>query len=457
MSALNFKINEYLTLWGNIFSYGVTIMTSKFSESKYLNVQDSFCSIMSEQKAQRSFRINEHIALKLEEGKAVIYVDGERFRQCKYLLLVDPEQTIDTEIDSIDEAAYYMSQKLERRGVHSITPEDVGLSAEQEFFGHCSNLHAWVEHEYDTRLLHSNLAFPLLKELAERGDSTAKKRFAEEIVKRFRSGVRTIQDFLLEEEYLEYLTKEELGVLLGEEAPLYFRLQSQMSEYLDICVNHLNSLNGILWRDDKIVELRLNDKTLTTIPEVVREFTHLEQIEIGTHHITEIPPWIFTMDSLRTLKLSYNHIGGAIHIDGVPYLEELSLMDNKKIEEFTLRNAPHLKKLNLSGNQLRKIELEKVPYLVDLSVSRNHLNGIDLRQVPNLKKLGLSQNPMTKWPRGFNSLKYMEYIFFDSTQISDLKPLLNFEHLRIVKTPKNIINKQGAIIRQLKEKGIKVF
>ena len=51
----------------------------------------------------------------------------------------------------------------------------------------------------------------------------------------------------------------------------------------------------------------------------------------------------------------------------------------------------------------------------------------------------------------------MEYVFFDSTQISDLKPLLNFEHLRIVKTPKNIIHQEGAIIQKLKEKGIKVF
>ena len=60
----------------------------------------------------QSFRINEHIVLKLEEGKTVIYVDGEPFRQCKYLLLVDPERIIDTEIDSIDEAAHYMSQTL---------------------------------------------------------------------------------------------------------------------------------------------------------------------------------------------------------------------------------------------------------------------------------------------------------------------------------------------------------
>jgi len=382
-------------------------------------------------------------------------VGGGRFRQCKYLLLVDPEQTLDTEIDSIDEAAHYMSQKLERRGVHSITPEDVGLSVEQEFLGHCSNLHAWAEHEYDTRLLHSNLAFPLLKTLAERGDSTAKKRFAEEIVKRFRSGVRTIQDFLLEEEYLEYLTKEELGVLLGEEAPLYFRLQSQVRDRLDICVNHLNSLNGILWRDDKIVELRLVDDSLTTIPEVIREFTHLEQIKIA-HHITEIPPWIFTMEHLRTLNLNYNHIGGAIHIDGAPYLDELSLSNNQ-IEEFTLRNAPRLKKLKLSGNQLHKVELENIPSLEYLSISVNNLRDIDLGLVPSIKVLNLSQNPLSNWPMGFNSLNNLKDLTFLSTQISDLNPLLSFEHLKILQPPKRILKKKKIIIQQLKKKGVEII
>jgi len=404
---------------------------------------------------QPSFRINAHIVLKLEEGKTVIYVDGERFRQCKYLLLVDPERTLDTEIDSIDEAAYYMSQKLERRGFHSITPEDVGLSAEQEFLGHCSNLHAWAEYEYDTRLLHSNLAFPLLKKLAERGDPIAKKRFAEEIVKRFRSGVRTIQDFLLEEEYLEYLTKEELGVLLGEEAPLYFRLQSQMSEHLDIRVNSLNTPNAILLRENKIISLAILDYSILEIPDVIGEFRHLRRIEIFCKS-TKIPRWLLQMNTLKALKLEQNYLGGTIHIDGAPYLEELSLMDNQ-IEEFTLRNAPYLKDLNLNDNQLRKIELEKTPRLEYLSVGRNNLCEIDVRQVPSIKILDISKNPMTKWPTGFHSLKYLRDLYFWSTQISDLNPLLNFEHLQTAQLPKSLKEKKKIIIQQLKKKGVEVF
>ena len=58
-------------------------------------------------------------------------------------------------IQSIDEAAEYLNRTLER-GYRKIDPET-------EFWGHCSNLEAWAENNYDTRFLHRNLAFPLLK------------------------------------------------------------------------------------------------------------------------------------------------------------------------------------------------------------------------------------------------------------------------------------------------------
>ena len=50
------------------------------------------------------------------------------------------------------------------------------------------NLQVWAEMNYDTRILHRNLAFPLLKKLAQVGDPIAKKALKDEIAKRFLSG-----------------------------------------------------------------------------------------------------------------------------------------------------------------------------------------------------------------------------------------------------------------------------
>ena len=141
------------------------------------------------------FRINEHLSLKLEEGKTIIYVDNERFSQCKYLLLnihIDKISKFD-EIQSIDEASVNFNKFLDSSQDGSINP--VEIPPEVEFWGHCSNLQVWAENRYDTRLLHRNLAFPLLNKLAEVGDSLAKVVFKEEIIKRFSSGERTVMQF----------------------------------------------------------------------------------------------------------------------------------------------------------------------------------------------------------------------------------------------------------------------
>ncbi|MHA1478024.1 MAG: hypothetical protein ACTSPU_07475, partial [Promethearchaeota archaeon] len=111
----------------------------------------------------KEFIINNYLSLRLEYNETNIYVNGENFKQCKFILLnipMDETERFD-EIESIDEAADILGWTEERQvGV------EYEIDPETEFWGHCSNLQAWYEHNYDTRLLHSNLSFPLLKKLA---------------------------------------------------------------------------------------------------------------------------------------------------------------------------------------------------------------------------------------------------------------------------------------------------
>ena len=54
----------------------------------------------------KEFKINEFLTLKLEEGETNLYVKGEYFHQCTYLMLNIPIEDISKydEIESIDEA-----------------------------------------------------------------------------------------------------------------------------------------------------------------------------------------------------------------------------------------------------------------------------------------------------------------------------------------------------------------
>ena len=174
----------------------------------------------------KEFKINEYITLKLEEEiineeeglkeiRTNIYVNGERFRQCSFLLIeVLIEEIISLkEISSIDEAEEKLDTSMEESNDN---PFEYKIPPETEFWGHCSNIQVWAENDYNTRLLHRNLAFPLLKKLMEIGDPIAKRVFQEEIAERFASCHLPVIHFLLFEDYLSYLSYEQLDVLFRE-------------------------------------------------------------------------------------------------------------------------------------------------------------------------------------------------------------------------------------------------
>ncbi len=93
---------------------------------------------------------------------------------------------------------------------------DLELKAKDEFWGHCSNLQAWAENNYDTHLLHSNLAFPLLKKLVDAGDKLAKAVFKEEVMERLMDGNLNTILFILDQGYLDKFLKEERDAILED-------------------------------------------------------------------------------------------------------------------------------------------------------------------------------------------------------------------------------------------------
>ena len=178
------------------------------------------------------FKVNEYLTLKLVYNSTLIYVNNEVISHCKYLLLNVPSYKIipDEDLDSMDKVGKILSRELELRS----TPKELGLTPEEEFRAHCSNLQVWAENDYDPRLLHSNLAFPLLKKLTEAGDSTAQKVFKSEIANKFTAGHSSVASYLIEEGYFDYLNKREFITLLED---LDFRLIN-LGHLIDGIINY---------------------------------------------------------------------------------------------------------------------------------------------------------------------------------------------------------------------------
>lgn len=178
----------------------------KCLNNKFIIVCENLKEVIKE-KLIPEFVVNKYLTLRLEGEKTVIYINGERFQQCKFLYLNNIIEVMSTfdDIDSVDESFEKSKPLLKNKNI-SHKP----ISPEIEFWGHCSNLQIWTEHKYNTRLLHSKLAFPLLKKLVEAGDPVAIKVFKKEIGKRLKTGFPSVVNFLITEGYVDYLDREEL-------------------------------------------------------------------------------------------------------------------------------------------------------------------------------------------------------------------------------------------------------
>jgi hypothetical protein len=174
----------------------------------------------------RKFSINNYLDLRLEDGKTNIYVNNKLFLHCKHILLnisIDEEKDFHY-LDSVDDVIEKLGQSFKITKNKNINP-----NPEVIFWAHCSNLQVWYENNYDTCLIHSNLAFPLLRELVKAEDLHAIKVFKEEIAKRLESKNLNLIRFLLYNSYLDCLNKEESEIVIKQTT---INLTEIITEYL---------------------------------------------------------------------------------------------------------------------------------------------------------------------------------------------------------------------------------
>jgi hypothetical protein len=329
-----------------------------------------------------TYEINRSLTLRLEDGETIIYVNGQKFRQCKYLFIVEPNRLGVNEIDSIDEASELLSREMEP----DFTDKDLDITPEEMFWGHCSNLQAWAKHDYDTRLLHSNLAFPLLEELAELGDMRARRVFKEEIAKRYINGTNKTRNFLSVRGYLDLLSAEELTAIIG---PDLTAIISEIGKEIDQSLRLIHgpiSGQGDAYQIENgvIIKLKISgvkSKHKGRIPKPVKKLTKLKYLCCSSFDLENIPEWINNMTDLRELQLVQNNL-----------------------EEIIDLKLPKLVKLNLSYNKLRSVDFSGcvLPNLRVLNMNDNQLTNIKgFSSVSNVRVLSLWRNQITTLPEEF--------------------------------------------------------
>lgn len=197
---------------------------------------------------------------------------------------------------------------------------------------------------------------------------------------------------------------------------------------LRLMVRDLKIIPEWIFSFAQIEELDVNSCDLTQLPDSISKLKKLLQLDLMFNFFTDVPDSIFALTKLKYLGLFDNRIEaipGRIQL--LSDLEVLDLGANK------LRDLPNelfslskLKTLNLTSNQLTKISsrVQNLSNLQILDLGYNSLSEIcaEISNLKNLKELNVVHNKLRIIPRSIGQLKHLEYLNLGSNKI---KPLSN--------------------------------
>ncbi len=422
--------------------------------SERIRLEDKKYPIFKDKEA----KLNQYISLKLENGKTNLYLNNKRFKQCNYLILHFFVEQINelNDIQSIDDM-----EKIDHSGRFNYH-RHVEISPQEEFWGHCSNLQAWIENDYNTRLLHRSLAFPLLRELSYLGDPKARNMFKNEIIERFSSQSIPVMLFLLLEGFLNDFSNEERE-FINEGLDKIFTTSFFAKNLYPENYDSLFDEDEI---DDNLEKYHVQPKLLSkqytrrdldivlppfiqkTPGEEISDITDIPELKINTDYtalglfqnrISEIKGFD-NLTYLRQLGLNHNEITEIKNLDKCKKLRLLDLPGNQISEIKGLDNLKELEFLNLDDNKITRIKgLENLINLKVLNLWKNRIKKIEgLENLTDLRILNLMDNEISEI-EGLENLTNLRQLMLDGNQISEIKGLDNLNNLRRVTFQSNNI------------------
>lgn len=428
------------------------------------------------------------LVVKLINNSTRIYIGGKEVITCRSIALKIPEKNLSAlkNIESINDIIdqydkEHWNENSERFGYNYKEKGKFEITPELDFFVNCSNLEAWVENDYDTRLLDYRLSFPLLKHLTLNNIPRAKIRFKEEILKRYYNGTKNSKIFLEETGYMQYITMEEF---------LSFPIKSQNINNVSYLLLKDIALGGDsqakreiirrYWECNESVlkELIISD-CMDTLKGEERKDIFAESdwnVFNELEGLMEDPIPIYLKYSSNQFNYVYLRNGKIVGLDlCVSFLNikrfpkcirELDALEYLIFTAGEINELPswigklkHIKYLDLHQLQLKKIpnSIGNLINLEHLDLSYNQLKLLpeSFSKLQNLKKLKLYNNKFTTFPEPLKKIKNLTHLHFSHNELNDLpewiKKLASLEYLDLRSNQLTDIPQTMAELRQLKD------
>ncbi|MDZ8027024.1 MAG: COR domain-containing protein [Nostoc sp. DedQUE11] len=230
------------------------------------------------------------------------------------------------------------------------------------------------------------------------------------------------------------MTNEELLQIIEQAA------KDKVTE-LDLSGKGLTTLPAEIGRLSELRWLNLNSNQLNSLPGEIGKLTNLRSLDLGSNQLNSLPGEIGKLTNLQFLNLTWNKLSSLLlEIAQLTNLQFLYLSIN------SLRSLPleiaqltNLQLLHLDINQLSSLppEIVELTNLQSLSLSMNKLSSLpaEIVQLTNLQSLNLAWNKLSSLPLEIVHLTNLQSLDLSRNQLSSLpgeiRQLINLQTLNL--------------------------
>lgn len=412
----------------------------------------------------KEFKINEYLIVKLENDTTNIYVNGEYFRQCKYLYLNIPVHKITDfeDIESIDEAA----ERLDSSSIEQIEGLDECRSLKSLYLRNNDILEikglenlVQLEHLdlYNNQIVDitglKNLKS--LKYLDLSGNYLRKLTVLKDLQQL--STLKLDSNFIRPEQ-LEGVDKN--GVIFNRE--LFISSLNELEN------TKLNKIQDLVPRIKKIFQKNILFEPSNFFRGFILEKNDIETIE----ELESILGREFSLHHIKSVNNFYTHDNLVIGFENHKIvLVKISLDSQIRTLPKCIANFSSLKKLYISlGSNLSEIP-ETIYQLFNLKILEIHHSSIkhlseSIGNLVNLELLSLDYNELTFLPLSIGKLRNLIALYLCGNkitylpiQIGNLSSLLTMtlEDNRIIELPESMVCLQSLSYLRIKSNFIIEF
>ena len=361
------------------------------------------------------------------------------------------------DLDIISDESFKLLENL----LISDTNEDVRIAAAEmlrvHFIDRAFEPMKWaLEYESSARCLYSIISslITLVRSLGKRDDLNSRAILINEINKSPHKEFRIGFQDLCKKRNIETISNKELAEILLDSFIIFHLEKYTNKEYSEM----------VVLKNCKADELNLNTSNLTELPPSIGFLNSLKKLSLWINRLKNIPNSIGSLSSLEYLNLRVNYLKNLPDsIGNLAFLKELDLFANRLVTlPPSIGELNLLEKLILSKNELVELpdSIGSLSSLKILDVSKNELKTLpaSIGLMSSLEILNLQQNNLLSLPDSIGKLTSLQTLIISKNQFKTLPETLNslknLKELYIGDSTSFIITKE---LEELKNKGLHIF